>query len=1019
MPEKDRSVKGMFNPFPGLRPFTPEESDLFFGREGHSEAVLKKLKQNRFATVIGASGSGKSSLVFCGVIPRLIDLEGKKISRWRVLTMRPGNDPLGNLIAMLAEGIPVEKQKTIDRTIIESLIRKDEKGLVNAVNKLKIIKDSKTLIIIDQFEELFRYKAAVKPGIRKGNSRYFMDLLVNAVEDMSSGISVITTLRSDYIGDCAQYRGLTELINNSNYLIPHMSEADYREVIAGPVKYAGGTIETELVDLLISEIGERTDQLPVLQHALMRTWNNWHSMEMSDKPISIANYNAIGKMSGAMSRHANEAFEELNSREQEICENLFRTITEKGPDNKGVRRPTRLSTIAAIARCSEKELIKVINSFRSSGRSFIKPAEDVDLKSDTVIDISHESLMRIWDRLSEWVDKEAESKQMYLKLSEAAAMFQEGKTTLWRPPDLQLALKWRKENRPTLTWAERYNPAFERAMVYLRTSEKEYITQEENKLLAQKKRLRRSRITALVGSVAAVIAVFLMLFAFVKRGEALRGFRVAEEQRKQATEQKIMAQSSAKIAERNAKEAKEKEALALENASEATLTALDALRQKEIANINAREAREREALALANAESAEINAVNTMRHRMVSIGKAMAIKSLQFRGEGDIQVLLAYQAYLFNKRNGGIKNDADIYQGLYNVEKVYEGLNYRTYDGHKEKVYSLAFLPGTKQFCSSGADGSVLRWNIQDSQPEPSPVYEGDDIIEVLTVSDDGRLMACGSSNAVIKIIPTSWQGTIYELTGHTNKIKSLAFTPDSKRLISAGVDGQIILWNIETREPSVLISAEEAINSLDISRSGKYLVAASDNGIIHLWDMNNNSATNTIDTGNGSAEVVRFRDNASYAVGYNNGILELRGVEEETIIESIMAHTLKITDIRFNVELNQMATSSEDGFVKIWNYDDFTEPPVSLEDNDGIVYALAFSPEGQILLSGSEGSEGGSNIIARSPHIDYMAQNMCSLASRNFTDEEWGIYVGRDIEYQETCNPDKLRIQAREIRGD
>ncbi len=1019
MPEKDRSVKGMFNPFPGLRPFTPEESDLFFGREGHSEAVLGKLKQKRFATVIGASGSGKSSLVFCGVIPRLIDVEGKKISRWSVLTMRPGNDPMGNLINMLADSIPVEKRKTIDRTIIESLIRKDEKGLVNAVNKLKIIKDSKTLLIIDQFEELFRYKAAVKPGILKDNSKYFMDLLVNAVEDTSSGISVVSTLRSDYIGDCAQYRGLTELINNSNYLIPHMSENDYREVITGPVKYAGATIETELVDILISEIGEKTDQLPVLQHALMRTWDNWHSMDMRDKPISVANYNAIGKMSGAMSRHADEAFEELNSREQEICENLFRTITEKGPDNKGVRRPTRLSTIAAIARCSEKELIKVINAFRSSGRSFIKPAEDVDLDSDTVIDISHESLMRIWDRLSEWVDKEAESKQMYLKLSEAAAMFQEGKTTLWRPPDLQLALKWRKENRPTLTWAERYNPAFERAMVYLRTSEKEYITQEENKLLAQKKRLRRSRVAALIGSMAAVIAVFLMLFAFVKRGEAIRGIRVAEEQRKQATEQKIMAQSNAKIAVRNEKEAKEKEALALENANEATITALDALRQREIANISAREAREREALALADAESAKINAINTLRHRMVSAGKSMSVRSLQFIGAGDIQVLLAYQAYLFNKRNGGIKNDADIYLGLYNVEKVFGGLNYRTFDGHNKEVYSLAFLPGTQQFCSSGADGSILRWNIQDSQPEPSTVYEGDEIIEVLTVSDDGKLMACGSNNAVIKIIPTSWQGTMHELTGHTNKIKSLVFTPDSKRLVSAGVDGQVILWNIETREPSVLISVEQAITSVDISRSGKYLVAASDNGIIHMWDMNGSSARNSIDTGNGSIEVVRFRDNTSYAVGYQNGILELRGVEEEEIIESITAHTLKITDIRFNLELKQMATSSEDGFVKIWNYDDFTESPVSLEDNDGIVYALAFSPEGQILLSGNEGDVDGRNIIARSSHVDYMARNMCNLISRNFTDEEWVRYVGRDIEYEETCNPEKLRIRAREIRGD
>ncbi len=1019
MPEKERSVKGGFNPFPGLRPFTPEESDLFFGREGQSEEVLSKLKHNRFITVIGTSGSGKSSLVFCGIIPRLVDLEGEKINKWQVLNMRPGNDPLGNLISMLTGSIPAEKHKTLDRTIIESVIRKDEKGLINAVNKLKIIKDSKTLFIIDQFEELFRYKAAAKSGAGKGNNRYFMDLLVNAVKDPSSGISVIMTMRSDYIGNCAQFQGLTELINKSNYLIPHMSEDDYRKAITGPVEYAGAKIESELVDLLISEIGDRTDQLPVLQHALMRTWDHWQSMGMSDKPISIANYSTIGKMSGAMSRHADETFEELNSREQEICETIFRTITEKGPDNKGVRRPTRLSTIAAIARCSEKELIKVINGFRSSGRSFITPAEGIELNSDTVIDISHESLMRIWDRLSEWVDKETQSEQMYLKLSEAAAMFQEGKTTLWRTPDLQLALKWRKENKPTLTWAERYNPAFERAMVYLRTSEKEYITEEENKLRAQKKRLRRSRVAATILGTAAVLAVFLMLFAFVKRSEAMRGIRVAEEQRKQATEQKIMAESNAKIAIRNAKDAKEKEALAMENVSEARTEALEASRQKEIANINAWEARERESLALANAESAKMNEEIALRRRMVSIGKSMAVRSVQLEGEGDIQVLLAYQAYLFNKRNGGINNDADIYMGLYNVEKGYGGLNYSTFQGHRETVYNLTFLPGTQEFCSSGADGRILRWNIQDNGQGPSSVFEGNEIIEVLTVSADGRLLACGSDRAVIRIIPTSWQGTMYELTGHTDRINSLAFTPDSKGLVSAGVDGQVILWNIETREPTLLISAEEAINSVDISGSGKYLVAASESGLIHLWDMDNNSDINSMDTEKGSIWVVRFRDNTNYAVGYQSGLIELRNVEEKTITESISAHASKVTDIRFNVQLNQMATSSLDGFVKIWNSEDFSEPPIALDDNDGMVYTLAFSPDGKSLVTGSQGNDGGRNIIARSTHVDYMAENMCHLISRNFTEEEWWRYIGRDIEYEETCNAVDLRINVRQIKGD
>ena len=163
----------------------------------------------------------------------------------------------------------------------------------------------------------------------------------------------------------------------------------------------------------------------------------------------------------------------------------------------------------------------------------------------------------------------------------------------------------------------------------------------------------------------------------------------------------------------------------------------------------------------------------------------------------------------------------------------------------------------------------------------------------------------------------------------------------------------------------------------------------------------------------------MRFRDNTNYAVGYQSGLIELRNVEEKTITESISAHASKVTDIRFNVQLNQMATSSLDGFVKIWNSEDFSEPPIALDDNDGMVYTLAFSPDGKSLVTGSQGNDGGRNIIARSTHVDYMAENMCHLISRNFTEEEWWRYIGRDIEYEETCNAVDLRINVRQIKGD
>lgn len=1012
MPEKDRSATVIFNPFPGLRPFTPEEADLFFGREGQSEEVLIKLKQNRFVTVTGASGSGKSSLVFCGLLPKLGDYDGADIASWQVLRMKPGNDPLGNLAEVIAGNLPAGMKKGVDKTYIRDTITKDENGIINAVNSLKLKKETRSLLIIDQFEEIFRFGHAIKSAAARKENRFFLDLLVNAVRDQASGISVILTMRSDYIGECAHYQGLTELINNSNYLLPNMTEKDYRDVIIRPVEYAGAEIDGELVDLIINDIGDRTDQLPVLQHTLMRTWDNWVSAGAGEKKISVANYNAIGRMSGAMSRHADEAYQELNERQKEICEALFRTITEKGPDNKGIRQPTRLKTIAGIARCSHNELIEVIDTFRAPGRSFITPPHGVELKGDTVIDITHESLMRLWDRLRQWVDKEAESEKMYLKLSEAAAMYQEGRTSLYRPPDLHLALAWRNENRPTLTWAERLNPAFERAMVYLRTSEKEYIREEESRLRAQKRRILRSRAAAAILGLATILAVFLMLFAFIRQIEAERQKEAAEELKNKATAQKLIAEDNALMADRKAEEALKNEAMARENAE-------TAIRQKEIADNRAMMANEQREEAVETANAARDRAEKAGSLRMVSVGRSMAVRSLQMIGRGDLQVLLAYQAYLFNKRNSGIDNDADIYTGLYNVVKQYGTKHFKAYDGHKNIVHSIEYQQGTDNFYSAGADGKVLKWNIKDDSKGPESIFEGMEEIEVMTVSNDGSLLAFSTGNALIRIMTVSDEPGTIELGGHSANINSLAFTPDNKSLISAGTDGQVVKWDIESRESSILITAEASVNSIDISDSGRYLLAASESGYVYMWDLDNNSPVNSIRTGNRSIKVARFRDETKYAVGYDNGLIEIRNLDSGEIVESIKAHSVMITDIQFNHNLGQMATGSMDGLVKIWNYNDLKQPYIQIDDHNGEVNTLAYSTDGRMLISGSSGNNGNSNIIARSAHADYMAGDMCGLITRNFTIEEWWRYVGRDIEYQETCSPADLKLRIQQIKGD
>lgn len=1016
--------KGLANPFPGLRPFTPEESDLFFGREGQSEEILTKLRKNRFVTVIGASGSGKSSLIYCGIIPRMMSEDSNE--SWRVISLRPGNDPIGNLVSAFSGENASEKS----RNKMESELRSNDSGLDSAVASLKLKQNEKVLLLVDQFEELFRFKDAQRAGAFTSDSMQFVNLLVSALTKSQSGMHVILTMRSDFIGECAYFQGLTSLINSSNYLVPHMARDNYVRAITGPVEYAGAQIDEELVNRLLDEIGSRIDQLPVLQHAMMRTWNHWQLIGHKDIPISITDYDSVGQMSEAMSRHADEAFEELDSRGKVICEVIFKTISEKGNDNKGVRHPTKVETIAAIARCSNEELYNVINVYRLSGRSFLTPGPGVDLSPETVIDVSHESLMRVWDRLAIWVEEEAASVQMYLRLSEASELFQAGKTSLWRPPDLQLAINWREDNQPTLTWAERYNPAFERAKVYLETSEKEYLAEEENKIKAQKRQLRRSRITAIILGTAAIISVLFMLYAFVQQIEAEKNRIEAEANKELAEEQTIVAENNAEIAKVNATEAnlqreraQDNEAQAVYNAAVADTAKLRAIAGEQSAateakraNESAEEARLNEQEAIRQKAIADEQTEIATSRRMVSIGKTMAVKSVQSSGQGDLQGLLAYQAYIFNKRYGGKENDADIYLGLYHVGKTYDGSNYRQLNGHTGAVRSISFMPEENKFFTSGSDGKVISWNLANGTPQI--IFEDDQIMDIIITSQDGNLLACGSDKAEIRIFPADGAGMSFVLNGHSAKIKSLVFTPDNKYLFSSAIDGSLLKWDLDSKEYTELINEGGIANSLDVSPSGIYLAAAESNGEVQIWDIQTSEKLNTINSEKGLVNVVRFSEDGTLAVGYENGDVDLWDIESTTITAEINGHNATVTDIRFNTKSKQMASSGLDGYVKLWNLDDLAEPPISLVDNGGMVLSISFSSDGKSIVSGSDAQTDEENLIVRPTHIDYMVSDICQIINRNFTNDEWKIYVGEDLGYEKTCDSKDLRIKVEEKKG-
>lgn len=1041
--DENQGVKtGLANPFPGLRPFKIEESHLFFGREGQSDEVLLKLSKNRFVGVIGPSGSGKSSFVYCGVLPILYGGFLTDVSpNWEVVVTRPGAGPIDNLAEALLKSSDdyananIEDQK-IKRTIVSTLLRSSSLGLVEAVQQSRGSSNTNYLILVDQFEELFRFKDSTDPG-SVDETLAFVNLLMEAVNYEDSPIYVGITMRSDFIGDCAQFPELTRKLNDSHYLIPQMTRDQKRRAVEGPVAVGGANISSRLVQQLLNDLGDNPDQLPILQHALMRTWSYWANYrDYEDEPVDLKHYEAIGTMSEALSQHANEAYEELDEEQKRICEILFKAITEKRGENFGIRRPTRLNEIAAIADVSENDVAEVIEKFREPGRSLLTPAHGMELGSKSMIDISHESLMRIWIRLKNWVDDEAEAVQMYLRLAEAAAMYQVGKAGLWRPPDLQLALNWQAKHKPTLVWGQRYHPAFERTMVFLEYSRKEFETEQRIKELEQKRKLQRARVTAIVFGSLMVVALMFLVYAIYQQTEAKRQEALAVENAKAATtaqleaekqkEEAIKQKETAEKATEAAIAAREAEAIQRTAAEQRRLQAeaaeAEAQRQKIKALENEQLAKENEQQARTAEAEAKRQEEEARRRRYLSIAKSMAIKSMDLSNDPEQEALIAQQAFNFNSTYGGYEFDNDIYRGLYYALKnqpephpLTKSLKAHT----KGAARALVTKPNVNYIYSGGSDGKIIQWSYSDGNwianeivPDRSKTsgYQ----IYSMDLSPDGNTLIAGglyfanANNNYVEVYDLRNPKAAPRLIkGFRQAAENLTFTPDGKGFYARDNAGYSIEYS-DMQIVKEIITSKEKITAISVSRDGSKIAGAGDAGNVYVWDTKNNYSVVTYKMPDTRLTAITFNPNGSQLIVgnergrvwiYSNGIL----------IRELTGHTSAIEDIKFNHAGNFMATASKDYTIRMWNIKRLAEAPTLLSEHDW-VWSVAFSPDDEQLMAGIHSVQEtvvgqlDQTIHAYPTKIKTMSALLCGYTTRNMSNEEWTYNVGEDLRYEKTC---------------
>ena len=1004
----------VFNPFPGLRSFEENEDLLFFGREKQVTELVKKLRQVKFLAVIGSSGSGKSSLVKSGLIPSLHSgfMSGAG-SNWKVCTFRPGNNPIGNMAKALTENeilynnIQTEEDKFTFSAITESTLRRSSNGLVEVYKQSGIDSKNNLLILVDQFEEIFRFSKLEKDAKEgKRDSIAFINLLLKASEQKEYPIYVVFTMRSDFLGDCTEFRGLPEAINEGQYLVPRMTREERREAISGPVAVGGATITPQLLNQLLNDVGDNPDQLPILQHALMRTWDVWASKNNPDTPIDIADYEEIGTMANALSQHAEEAFNELDTeRKKQICESLFKSLTDRGSDSRGIRRPTKLSEICKLANANANEVKEVIEVFRAPGRSFLMPPSNIPITEESIIDISHESLMRCWTRLINWVEEENQSAEIYLRLCEAANLYELGKGGLWRDPELQLAWKWKEEAKPNTTWASRYNNYFEKAILFLDYCKQQSELELQHKEKMQKKRLRRARVIAIFISCIALLAFLLAIYSFDQRNKANKQKLVAINKTQEAEKERKNALVQQKVAEENAVEAGKQKKAAETNAEEALKQKAEADKQKKAAEANAEEASKQKIIAEKQAQeadkqrrTAEANAEEANKqkkkaetekteadkqrktaeeqrkisNRLKELADARNLANLsmfKFRaGNKTESKNLAIQAFELNKENNGPKQVSEIYAALHsNWTDAINHKNQASY--HTYPVKCIIGKPEGNIVFTADESGVIYTAKAEEGIIKP--------LGNSINIKEDVRAMMVSQDASKLIVATASGKGFIFEISKSNTLTKQaeFSFLGIAKNIASINKNNFIVLSDKEITKVSLenTILKQEKKSRTDLTalvvgnKSGKIYTAGNNKFFIYssYEDLINNKAAQSYTLPSKAVSIDVSADENFIAAGTYDGSI---WIKENNTTATPSIHALqksRVNSVKFN-KLNsgiwQVAAASADHTIKLLDVKQAllqkpTEDIITLieEGHTKWVYDLWYSNDGKHLYSCGE----------------------------------------------------------------
>ncbi len=915
-------------PYKGLQYFDEADAVLFFGRERLVATLTSHLAEHHWLTVVGASGSGKSSVVRAGLIPALKSAEplskGTPLAEenrgWVIHVFTPTAHPLEALAIRLTQGTESAMATT---TLMDDLAR-DTRSLRVYCQKAAG-PANRLLLVIDQFEELFTLCHD------EAERRAFIDnLLFATAPELDQPLSVMVALRADFYAHCAQYANLREALSRRQEYIGPMTTEEMRRAIEGPAERGGWELEPGLADLILRDVGEEPGALPLLSHALLETWKHRHG-----RSLTFEGYSSCGGVRGAIAQTAETTFSELAPEGKEIARHIFLQLTELGEGTQDTRRRVVFEDLVS-PTANATEVRAVLNR--------LAEARLVTLEENTV-EVTHEALIREWPALREWLNQNREGLRLHRRLTEVSQAWlksnrDEGE--LYRGARLAQALEWSKVRTRELTSIEQEFLAASRARQEREEAEREAQRQREleaaRRLLEVERRrteaetqraqehaganrqLRR-RALYLAGAllVAAVLAITAIMFA-----------QRAEDERLVALVRELSVSAVSNLdtdPERSI-------LLALQAVSTSTAGGKPVLREAE------------EAL-----------------HRAVLSSRVL----LTLRGHTAPLYGLAYSSDGRRLATASLDGTAKVWDAT-------TGQMLLTLTGHAGPVSGVAFSPDATRVATASEDQTAKVWDAITGQLLLTLQGHTDQVRKVAysldgkrLVTASGRMATTPSADHTAKVWDATTGQLLLTFTGHSGSIRGISFSPDGTRVATTSDDMTTLVWDATTGQVLLTLHGHtEVVYDAAFSSDGKRLATTSRDRTIKVWDI-----STPLNTGPASDRLLLTlfgHTSGVWAAAFDQGGTRLYTASLDgtakvwdsatgQVLLTLVGHASGIRDLVLSPDGARVATASDDNTAKVWD----VTPAGGREwltltghSPAAIIYGAVFSPDGTRIATSS-----------------------------------------------------------------